>query len=122
MSEARWDPAEASAAPAGSGDAPEVHDDDELAAAIQAQLERFAPSGAIPGISEQEAQAARRAPATAPTRGPPPGAAAPPPRPAPPPASPPLLGARRRACGAGSRLVCASGPGTRRPRVLCAER
>jgi purine-cytosine permease-like protein len=52
MSEARKDPAEAHGADAVPGDAV-LHDDDELAAALQAQLERFAPSGSIPVITPE---------------------------------------------------------------------
>ncbi|BDZ46783.1 hypothetical protein [Naasia aerilata] len=54
MSEARKDPAAAPEADAVSGDSV-IHDDDELAAALQAQLERFAPSGSIPVITPQRA-------------------------------------------------------------------
>src|SRR3954454_2184172 len=55
MSDAREDPAAARAARS-SGDVPDaVHDDDELAAALQSQLERFAPSGPIPIISPEQA-------------------------------------------------------------------
>ncbi|WP_210505830.1 cytosine permease [Naasia sp. SYSU D00057] len=60
MSEAREDPAAARAARS-SGDVPDaIHDDDELAAALQAQLERFAPSGPIPIIPAELAEQDRR--------------------------------------------------------------
>src|SRR5438128_505398 len=56
MSDAGKDPAAARAARS-SGDVPDaVHDDDELAAALQSQLERFAPSGPIPIISPEQAE------------------------------------------------------------------
>src|SRR3954454_12155010 len=56
MSDAGKDPAAARAARS-SGDVPDpVHDDDELAAALQSQLERFAPSGPIPIIPPEQAE------------------------------------------------------------------
>ncbi|MCU1571492.1 MAG: hypothetical protein JWR33_2233 [Naasia sp.] len=89
MSDARANPGAlgggSPAEPAGeSGDG--THDDDELAAALRAQLERFAPSGSIPIITAQRAQQYRRgevprfsapAPAPAPSVAPVPVSAAP---------------------------------------------